>query len=193
MASSDTLDFLNNYIYLFHTDEYVFIPTFPDTIQDSMTSSFSETNALSRSAPVFAFSNAGPRSVQVTLKLHRDMVQDINFNASNLIIEDLGDDYVDTIIKKLQSISVPKYIASTSSVEPPKVAVRFGDEIFIKGIVSGQVSVTYEKPILDNGKYAIVTVAFNVSEMDPYDALSIQEQGSFRGLTKTFKKGIVLF
>lgn len=193
MVSSDTLDFLNNYIYLFHTDEYVFIPTFPDTIQDSMTSSFSETNALSRSAPVFAFSNAGPRSVQVTLKLHRDMVQDINFNASNLIIEDLGDDYVDTIIKKLQSISVPKYIASTSSVEPPKVAVRFGDEIFIKGIVSGQVSVTYEKPILDNGKYAIVTVAFNVSEMDPYDALSIQEQGSFRGLTKTFKKGIVLF
>lgn len=181
-----------NYVYLFHTDEYVLIPTYPDSIQDSMSTTFSSTNALSRSAPVFAFSHAGPRTVQVSLKLHRDMMQSVNYDTSNLIIEDLNDDYVDTLIKKLQSIAVPKYTHSSKSVEPPMVAVRFGNEIFIKGVVTTGVSVTYEKPILSNNKYAVVTIAFTVSEVDPYDAESIQLQGSFRGLTRTFKNGIYL-
>lgn len=181
---------IDNYIYLFHTDEYLLIPTYPDTIQDSMTTRFSETNALSRSAPVFAFSNAGPRTVQISLNLHRDMMEAINYNTSNMNIEDIGDDYVDTLIKKLQSISVPKYVASSKSVQPPMIAVRFGNEIFIKGIVNGSITVTYEKPILTNNKYAQVQVTFTVTEVDPYDAESIQQYGSFRGLTRTFKNGI---
>jgi|GEM_PF-2585950 hypothetical protein len=181
---------IDNYIYLFHTDEYLLIPTYPDTIQDSMTTRFSETNALSRSAPVFAFSNAGPRTVQISLNLHRDMMEAINYNTSNMNIEDIDDDYVDTLIKKLQSISVPKYVASSKSVQPPMIAVRFGNEIFIKGIVNGSITVTYEKPILTNNKYAQVQVVFTVTEVDPYDAESIQQYGSFRGLTRTFKNGI---
>lgn len=181
---------IDNYIYLFHTDEYLLIPTYPDTIQDSMTTRFSKTNALSRSAPVFAFSNAGPRTVQISLNLHRDMMEAINYNTSNMNIEDIDDDYVDTLIKKLQSISVPKYVASSKSVQPPMIAVRFGNEIFIKGIVNGSITVTYEKPILTNNKYAQVQVVFTVTEVDPYDAESIQQYGSFRGLTRTFKNGI---
>lgn len=190
IKSGRTFNLIDNYIYLFHTDEFVLIPTYPDAIQDSMSTRFSETNALSRSAPVLAFSNAGPRTVRVALTLHREMMEAINYNSSNLVIEDLDDDYVDTLIKKIQSISVPKYVATTRSVEPPMIAVRFGNEIFIKGIVNGSIDVTYEKPILYNNKYAQVTIGFTVTEIDPYDAVSIQEQGSFRGLTKTFKDGI---
>lgn len=185
-----TFSLIDNYIYLFHTDEYVLIPTYPDSIQDTMTTRFSETNALSRSAPVFAFSYSGPRTVQISLNLHRDMMEAMNYNTSNLNVEDLNDDYVDTLIKKLQSISVPKYALSTKSVQPPMIAVRFGNEIFIKGIVNGSITVTYEKPILTNNKYAQVTIGFTVSEVDPYDAESVQTQGSFRGLTRTFKNGI---
>jgi hypothetical protein len=70
------------------------------------------------------------------------------------------------------------------------IAVRFGNEIFIKGIVNGSITVTYEKPILTNNKYAQVQVVFTVTEVDPYDAESIQQYGSFRGLTRTFKNGI---
>lgn len=190
MAVNRTFNLIDNYIYLFHTEEFVLIPTYPESIQDTMSSKFSETNALSRSAPVFAYSNSGPRSIQITLNLHRDMMEAVNYNASNLNIEDLDDDYIDTLIKKLQSISVPKYVASTKSVQPPMIAVRFGNEIFIKGIVNGALTVTYEKPILTNNKYALVTIGFTVSEVDPYDAESIQTQGSFRGLTRTFKNGI---
>lgn len=185
-----TFNLIDNYIYLFHTDEFVLIPTYPDSIQDRMPSRFSETNALSRSAPVFSYSYSGPRMVQISLNLHRDMMEAINYNSSNMIIEDLDDDYVDTLIKKLQSIALPKYTATSKSVIPPMIAVRFGNEIFIKGVVNDAIAVTYEKPILDNNKYAQVTISFTVSEIDPYDAESVQEQGSFRGLTRSFKNGI---
>lgn len=188
MALEETL--LNNYIYLYHLDEYLFIPTFPDSITDTMTSSFEQTNALSRSAPVLSYKNSGPRQVQLTLNLHRDMLYDMNLNNYNFKL-DIGEDYIDTLINKLQSIALPKYTSSSKSVKPPMIAVRFGNEIFIKGVVSGSVSVTYTKPILSNGKYAQVSIAFTVTEVDPYDAKSVATNGSFRGLTSTFKNGIL--
>lgn len=189
MADNRYLDLIDNYIYLYHLDTYVIIPSYPDTIMDSMGSTFKQQNALSRSAPVFAYSNSGPRTVRISLDLHRDMLDNVNYNKSNLKVE-LGDDYVDTLIKQLQAIAVPKYVASSKSVLPPMVAVRFGNEIFIKGVINGSIDVTYTKPILDNSKYAQVTIGFTVSEVDPYDAESIADAGSFRGLTRTFKGGI---
>ena len=180
---------ITNYIYLYHTDEWVLIPVYPDQIADTMTTTFQSTNALSRSAPVFSYSNSGPRQVQVTLSLHRDLMDDINWNTANLKIE-LGDDYIDTLIKRLQSISLPRYQATSKSVVPPMVALRFGDEIFIKGVVSSQLSVTYKKPILSSNKYALVDISFQLSEVDPYDADSVAQFGSFRGLTRTFANGI---
>lgn len=180
---------IDNYIYLYHTDTWVYLPMYPDQIQDSMKVSFQETNALSRTAPVLSYNNSGPRTVQFNLSLHRDMFNDANMNYSNLKVK-IGDDYVDTMIKQLQSIALPKYQATSKSVVPPMIAVRFGDEIFVKGVVNSQISVTYKKPILSNGKYAQLDIAFTVTEVDPYDADSVSQAGSFRGLTRTFKNGI---
>ena len=84
-----------------------------------------------------------------------------------------GDDYVDTIIKNLQAIALPSYKNAVKLVNPPQVAVRFGNEIFIKGIVNGGVTVTYSLPILSDNKYAIVEVQFTVTEIDPYDAETV--------------------
>lgn len=198
------MNLLNNYIYLYHTNEFLILPTYPDQITDTMQSTFQSTNALSRSAPVFSYSNSGPRSVQISLNLHRDMLDDVNLNVSTLrvgtdltttttvdgvTVTSLSDDYVDTLIKRLQSISVPKYLAGSKTVEPPMVAIRFGDEIFIKGVVNGGISVTYNKPIImvndRESKYAQVAISFTVSEVDPYDADSVARLGGFRGLTKT--------
>lgn len=181
----------DNYIYISHLGDdgkYFQLPCYPDSIQDTMQSTFASENALSRSAPVYTYSNSGPRSVQITLSLHRDMMDDINIGASNINPED-GDDYVDTLIKSLQAIAVPKYNLTNKAIEVPTVAVRFGEEIFIKGIVNGSIGVTYTKPILSNNKYAIVDVSFQVYETDPYDATAIATNGSFRGLTRGLKKG----
>lgn len=184
----------DNYIYIYHgndmTDgEYVLIPNWPDQMRDSMSSTFNSTNALSRSAPVWSYAYSGPRTVDLTVDLHRDMLQLCNLNISNLQIDDFNEDYVDVLIRKLQSVSVPKYESSTKSVQPPQVAVRFGNEIFIKGIVTGSINVSYSKPVLDNGKYAVVSLNFSITETDPYDAATIKEQGSFRGITSSWLKG----
>lgn len=183
------------YIYLYHTDEYFILPQYPDAITDSMESNFSSQNALSRTAPVFSYTNSGPRTVQVTFKLHRDMMNDINigrsnvkFNQGNDVITSVNDDYIDVLIKKLQSIALPRYQASDKLVNPPRVAVRFGQDIFIKGVVaSGGVSVSYDLPLLSNNKYAQVTITFTISETQPYDADAVGRLGSFRGLTSSLQ------
>lgn len=183
-------DLIDNYLYIFNLDEWVLLPQYPDSISDQMGSTFSSTNILSRTAPVFSYSYSGPRSVQVDLDLHRDMFNEVNMDgASNMKIE-VGDDYVDTIVKKIQAIALPNYDTSTKTVQPPMIAVRFGKDVFIKGIVNGGVSIEFQKPILDNDKYSKVTLHFNVYETTPYDASSVAQLGSFRGLTRKFFNGI---
>ena len=181
------MQFVTNYIYLYHTDKFIIIPEYPETITDNMTSTFTPTQALSRSAPVFTYEYSGPRTVTFNLELHRDMVNDLNITAGNTDLKSnvvsQTDDYVDTLIKELQSIALPRYNVNNRAVIPPRVAVRFGNELFISGVVNSTISCTYSKPILSNGKYAKVSIGFTISEYDPYDATSVSQLGSFRGIT----------
>jgi hypothetical protein len=118
------------------------------------------------------------------------MFEDIN-NCSGVPKKfENGDDLADNFIKALQAIAVPKYNLSNKAIEPPLVAVRLGREVFIKGIVSGNVSVTYKKPILVNEKYAVINVSFAITEVDPYDSTTVFKNGSFRGLTATLRSGM---
>ena len=180
---------IDNYIYLYSYDEFLVIPVYPDSISDSASASYGESTALSRSAPIYSYSHSGPRTVRITLALHRDLLDGVNINVSNMKVE-IGDDYIDTLIKRLQTIVIPKYSIGAKAVEPPMIAVRFGNELFIKGVVNGTLSIEYSKPILEDNKYANVSISFDVTEVDPYDSQSVYEQGSFRGLTKSFKNGI---
>lgn len=197
----------NNYIYISHLkgeistwkdsngdihndvieDPYFIIPTYPDSIADSLESRFDSTNALSRSAPVYTYSNSGPRQVQFTFRLHRDMMDQFNEGVSNYKLGE-GEDYVEGLVRCLQSIAVPKYNLSNKLVEPPLVAVRISNDIFIKGIVTGGVTVNYEKPLLyPDGRYAVMSVQFTVSEVDPYDSTTVFKNGSFRGIAAAMK------
>lgn len=183
----------DNYIYISHLpldeeDKYFLIPNYPDSIQDSLGSNFGQTTALSRSAPVFTYVNSGPRQMQITLKLTRDLLDEAN-TQNNSVVPELGEDYVDTLIRALQAIAVPAYNLKNKFVEPALVAIRFSDEVFIKGVVSGGVTVTYAKPVLVNGKYSQINIAFQVYEIDPYDATTIYKNGSFRGMTRGMRKG----
>lgn len=188
---SNKYNIIDNYIYLYHTDEFLLLPQYPDSISDKLTSTFASQNVLSRTAPIYAYSNSGPREVNVSLDLHRDMINNENIKASNMKVNLVeGEDYIDTLIKRLQAIALPKYSASKKAINPPMVALRFGKNIFIKGIVQGGISIEYQKPILSNNKYARVTVNFNVCEVTPYDADTVSQLGSFRGITQQFKDGI---
>lgn len=177
-----------NYIYLYHTDEWLYLPEYPDEISDRMNSTFAQTNALSRTAPVFTYSNSGPRTVNVRLHLHRDLLDDANSKTGNMQRNE-DEDYIETLVRKIQAIALPRYDFANKGVVPPMVALRIGNDIFVKGVVIGGVSITYEKPIMRNNKYAQATIAFDVYEVDPYDAESVSALGSFRGVTQTFKDG----
>ena len=100
-----------------------------------MQSTFTPTTALGRTAPVYTFSNSGPRTVQIELELHRDIMDDVNTGISNSQLGE-GEDYVDNLLRALQSIALPKYNLTNKAVEPPLVALRLGNEIFIKGVVT---------------------------------------------------------
>ena len=156
-----------------------------------MGSTFGESSALGRSAAVYTYSKSGQSTVQVELKLHRDMMDDVNTGVSNSPLLD-GEDYVDNLIRALQAIVVPKYNLSNKAVEPPIVAMRLSNEVFIKGIVNGSIGLTYRLPLLSNGKYASVALSITITEVDPYDATTVFQNGSFRGVVQTLKKGMNL-
>ena len=169
----------DNYIRLYHIDAYIAIPTFSESITDTQNVNFKSSTPLSRSAPIYSFSDAGPRSIQVQLKLHRDMMTQINTMNSSIPVQ-MGNDYVDILTKEIQAIALPEYDAASKMVNPPIIAVRFGNDIYIKGVVSGNVSVSYSTPILDNGKYAVVDIGFTVNEIQPITASTVMSVGSYR-------------
>lgn len=189
MAAERIFNMIDNYVYLYHVNQFIVIPSFPDSITDTMSVNFNKSTPMSRSAPIYSYSDSGPRSLQINLDLHRDMMMQINKGTSNANVA-IGDDYVDTLVKQLQAAALPAYKASEKLVDPPLVAVRFGNDIFIKGIVSGAVSVTYAVPILTNDKYAHVSVSFTVEEVDPYSAQQVMTAGSFRGIDKTLERNM---
>lgn len=179
------------YLYISHLDlpeeqKYWQLPGYPEEVTDQMNSTFESASALGRSAPVYTFSNSGPRTIQISLNFHRDMFEEM---PSNVTPRD-GEDKAESFIHALQAIAVPKYNLSNKAVEPPLVAVRLGREIFIKGVVTSGISVTFGKPILVNEKYATVKISFTITEVDPYDASTIFQNGSFRGLTATLRQGM---
>jgi hypothetical protein len=191
MADNDVLSRIlpDCYLYISHLDEgyqYWQLPGYPEKVTDQMNSTFIENSALGRSAPVYTFSHSGPRSINISLSFHRDMFEDM---TSNVTPKD-NEDKAESFIHAIQAIAVPKYNLSNKAIEPPLVAIRLGREVFIKGIVSGGVTVTYGKPILSNEKYAIIDISFTVSEVDPYDATTVFKNGSFRGLTATLRSGM---
>ncbi len=164
-----------NYIVLHHINKKFIIPVDPDAISDSMGASFAENTPLSRSAPIYSYQHSGPRSVQVTFTLHRDLCREYNPGS---------DDMVDELITNLDALVLPEYDAASKIVNPPVVSLKIRDEVYIKGVVTGSVGVTYNLPIINYGtkdkavyKYALVTISFGINEITPYSASILPDVG----------------
>lgn len=184
----------DNYIYISHLDEeYRFwrIPFTPESVSDSMGSTFSQSTALGRSAPIYTYSNSGPRTVAIDLDFRRDYMDDINWGVSNSKLLE-NEDYLDNLIHALQAIAVPRYNVTNSYVQPPIVALRLGNEIFIKGVVTSPIGLNYTLPILRNGKFSGVKLSLTITEIDPYDAETVFKNGSFRGMVASLNAGMGL-
>lgn len=179
---------IENYIYFYHTNTFLVIPAFSEQVSDSYGVNFASNTPLSRSAPIYSFVNSGPRSVQIGFTLHREMFFEINYGVSNEKFDELKDDYMDILINRLQGAAAPTYSNATKTVTPPVVAIRMGNDIFIKGVLRQQLGIDYQFPIIKNrldpngpGRYATATFQMTVEEIEPYDAVSIMKLGSYRG------------
>ena len=87
---------VENYLYLYHVDTYLVLPTQPQQFSESLTVNFRSENAIARTAPLYAYSDSGPRTVSFNLSLHRDMLWDLNksnarFLSSKHPIDELDD------------------------------------------------------------------------------------------------------
>lgn len=186
--SIDSLNpMIDNYIYMYHTNTYIVLPTYPQRIVDTMSTTFSSTTILGRSAPVFSYSNSGPRTLPIELELHRDMMYQINRNNST-VLATIEADYVDRLIKEIQAAAVPNYDASNKMVDPPLVAIRIGNDVYCKGIISSGITITYDLPILKGDRYAKVAISFTMSEVDPFDAEVLMQLGSYRNLSTSLDR-----
>ena len=191
---------IENYIYIYQLGVYVILPTYPDSITDALGSTFAIENILSRTAPVFSYSYSGPRTVTLNFTFHRDMMNSLNYDNFNFIDEVgnmLGQDYIDTLVRYLQAMALPSYNAVeaassvyNSMVNPPIIAVRIGTTLFIKGIVNGEVQVTYSGPISREGKYMQIGISFTVSEIEPQDAEQVAKWGSSRGMESLLTRSL---
>ena len=166
---------ITNYIYLYHTDTFILLPNWPENLSDSSSASFNSSSPLGRSAPIWSYASSGPRTINFQFELHRELLDQVNgFEPGSSM------DLVDIFVKQIQACVLPTYASSSKMVDPPLVAVRVGNEVYIKGIVNGAVSIGYSGPILYNDKYALCNISFAVTEVDPYDAYTVQQVGSFR-------------
>ena len=138
----------DNYIYFYHLDKALIIPVYPDNINDAMSANFNTSSPLLRSAPLYSYASSGPRDVSFTFILHRDLMHSVNRSLYSDNPEEMVD-YVDDLVKSLQASVVPKYNDSTKIINPPMVAVRIADEIFIKGVINGSVSLNYGLPLIN--------------------------------------------
>ena len=165
----------DNYVILHHIGKVLLIPVDPDAISDSMGASFAESSPLSRSAPIYSYQNSGPRSVQVTFTIHRDLMRECNPEFS---ID--GQDPVDFLVDNLDALVLPDYDAASKIVNPPLVSLKIRDEVYIKGVVAGSVGLTYNLPLLNYGgsyKYAMVTISFGINEVTPFSASILPSVG----------------
>lgn len=166
----------DNYIIFHHIGKSFVIPVDPETIADSMSASFATNYPLGRSAPIYSYQNSGPRTVQVSFTLHRDLCKEFNPTS---------DDMVEELINNLEAMVLPDYDSASKVINPPIVSLKIRDEIFITGVVVGSVSKSYQLPLINyNGKYkyAMVTLSFAISEIKPYSASILSAIGGGRRL-----------
>ena len=180
---------IENYIYMYHVQQFIVIPTYPESLTDTLSVEFASSTPMSRSAPIYSYSKSGPRQITIKLDLHRDLMTQVDKDVSNIPVSP-GDDYVDTLIKQIQAIALPVYGATEKMVDPPIIACRFGNDIFIRGVVEGSVGVDYDLPIISGNKYAHVGVSFTIVEVDPYSAPQVMTSGSFRGFDASLERNV---
>jgi LysM repeat protein len=124
------------------------IPCYPTSLSDSYSVSFNSSNMFTSTEPYFVFHNSGPRSVSVNFQFHREMRGIDN------------DGYIDSIISAVEAACYPVNDGWMGS----EIILIVGAEIYIRGILGGNVGVSYSGPIID-GRHNVIDLSFSINEV----------------------------
>lgn len=196
---------LSAYIYIYHLGLTFNLPVVPDTLNDTLPTQFEQTPVLARSAPQMTFTSAGPRSIQIQLSFPRQLFAVENPQLGVLteskkvkmpdvvtgqLVEYPAYDATDVLINALQSLSLPRYTDTAKSIVPPSLFIRFGNEIAIRGVPSN-VQKSSSGVWLKSGKQSDIKISFMVTEVEPYSAQYVAQNGGLRGLSTTLQRSSV--
>jgi hypothetical protein len=166
------MDELDSFIYFHHLDKVAyFVP--PESMTDSNRASFGVSTPLGRPNPIFTWNGSGARSVDFNIPLHTDMMKILR--PGDII------DSVEEMKNTIETVCLPSYSQAQKMINPPVVTVNIKKQLTITGVVNGSVSKTYSGA-WRNGKQLMCTIAFTVSEYEPYDAVTAALLGSYRGI-----------
>lgn len=124
------------------------IPCYPNSLSDSYNVTFNSASLFTSTEPYFVFNYSGPRTVNVSFQLHREMRGIDN------------DGYIDAIAAAIEAATYPVNDGWMGS----EVILIVGAEIYIRGIIGGNVSVSYSGPIID-GRHNLLDVSFSINEV----------------------------
>lgn len=172
---------VNCYIHFYHLDKTFNIPVTPDQIQNTVSVEFSQEKILGSSAPQVTFGSSGPRSQNVSITLHRQMFA--LENPSLAASADDDEDSVDNLINALAAAAYPKYMDARKAIIPPSILIRFGEESCIRGVIEGSIQQTSSGAWLKNGKMSVVSINFNVLEVEPFSADYVYQNGYLRSVS----------
>ena len=165
---------IESFIYFYHlsreTDGKVYyLPTTPESLPNSYTVKYSTEDFMNRTAPKVTYSGSGPRQLTVQLVIHTQL-----FALDNPETPSIDKD----LIKDLIASAYPGYDGTNSKIIPPMILLKFGNASTIRGVINGQVTVTYSGAWLKDGTMSIATVNFSVLEIDQYSAEYVSKFGS---------------
>ena len=147
--------------------EYYF-PCYPEKFTDTRQANYTSQNPLGRSEPFQIYQNSGPRTVSVSFRMHREMLND-DILASK-------QNHIDILVCAIQSATYP--MAYGSHI-PPRVQLVLGDSCSITGVIEGSVSAEWGETIVESylddsrlsdprlgeERYQVVDLSFSVTEV----------------------------
>lgn len=125
------------------------LPSYPDSISDSIKSIWGVRTIIGRTSPISAFAGTDEQSVSFSFKMYRDMRIPVKSGEVQHT--------VDEVITFIRSGLYPRY--TTSGLYPPVTTFKFGDFV-VKGKLDS-VAINWQPPIVE-GSYRICEVSISL-------------------------------
>lgn len=159
-----------SYIINLASRKWVPLPVIPEQISESISTIWGDHNIIGRSASYKSYQGTTNRQVNITLKLHSDLLTEVSKNNNC----DLTN-----IVDFLKSLCYPQY--TENELRPPVCILKLADVIKLRGItnsINAQHSLPIKKMIYGGYKgekrYAMMEVQLSFTEV-PIQAPSATE------------------